>query len=90
MESEAGQKTFCVLQGDGYGTKIDFISLILFFLYFFSYLTLYNWFFFLFLIKIMRSCGHWTKKNTNLSSKPYVWPVCEGTVTFRAHSLCET
>lgn len=46
MESEAGQKTFCVLQGDGYGTKIDFISLILFFLYFFSYLTLYNWFFF--------------------------------------------
>lgn len=35
MESEAGEKTFCVLQGDGYGTKIDVISLILFFLYFF-------------------------------------------------------
>lgn len=25
MESEAGQDIFCVLQGDGYGTKIDFI-----------------------------------------------------------------
>lgn len=35
MESEAGQDIFSVLQGGGYGTKIDCISFILLFLYFF-------------------------------------------------------
>lgn len=34
MESEAGQDIFSVLQGDGCGTKIGFISFILLFLYF--------------------------------------------------------
>lgn len=44
MESEEGQDIFCVLQGDGYRTKIDFISFILLFLYI-SHPTLYNWVF---------------------------------------------
>lgn len=55
-----------------------------------SHPSLFNWVFFLFLMKIMRSHGHWTEKNINLSSKCYVWPVCEGTATFRARSLRET
>lgn len=32
MESEVSQDIFCVLQRDGYGTEIVFISVILFFL----------------------------------------------------------
>lgn len=70
MESEASQGIFCVLQRDVYGTKIVFISFILFFLYFFFLISRYIivWGFFVFLIKMMRSCGHWTE-NINLSNK---------------------